>query len=242
MSKVIYLKDEEIEKNLNEIKQNIKYAAEKSGRKYEDITLIAVTKTVNVESINKAIACGIQNIGENKVQELLLKYDDINKKDVKFHLIGHLQTNKVKYIVDKVSMIHSVDSVKLAKEIDLRAGQAGITMPVLIEINIGGEESKSGINPSELEYLLHEISELKHIIVKGLMAIPPQSSNPEKTRLFFRRMYQLFVDIRTKKIDNIYMDFLSMGMSGDYIIAIEEGANIVRIGTSIFGQRKYDLK
>lgn len=217
-------------------------AAEKLGKNLNDITVLASTKTIDANRINQAIKCGIKHIGENRVQELLNKYDNIDRDNADIHFIGHLQSNKVKYIIDKVSLIHSVDSLKLAKEIDLRARKSDKVAQVLVEVNIGEEETKSGISPNKLYNLLQEFSCLNNISIRGLMTIPPFNENPEKSRPFFQRMYQLFVDIDSKKIDNIYMDYLSMGMSADYIIAIEEGANIVRIGTAIFGQRNYDKK
>lgn len=223
--------------NIKEIQHNIKLAAEKSERKAEDILLLAVTKTVAPERIREALNCGIKSIGENKAQELVSKYEVLGK-GLDYHFIGHLQSNKVKYIADKVSLIHSVDSFSLAEEINRQAIKLNKEIDILIEINIGGEISKSGIKPDETEELLSKISALKAVKVKGLMTIPPFSQNLNQTRQYFKRMFQLFIDIRGKKLDNVSMDFLSMGMSMDYTLAIEEGSNIVRIGSSIFGERK----
>jgi len=247
---------EEVLERINEAKNKIKIAAEKSGRSADSVTLLAATKTVDPDTINFAIDNGITCIGENRVQELLEKYDAINKENVDIHFIGTLQTNKVKYIADKVSMIHSVDSVKLAKEIDKQCGKIGKVMNVLVEINIGAEESKGGIMPDEAEDFLREISVLKNIKVCGLMTIPPkcetdilmseQHENCEKTacskisyknRDFFKKIMKLFLDISQKKLDNIYMQYLSMGMSDDYEQAVEEGSTIVRIGRGLFGSR-----
>jgi pyridoxal phosphate enzyme (YggS family) len=226
-----------IGENIKEIQHNIKLAAQKSGRRAEDILLLAVTKTVAPERIAKAIECGIKSIGENKAQELVSKYEALGK-ELDYHFIGHLQSNKVKYIADKVSLIHSVDSFSLAEEINKQAKKLNKILNILIEINIGGEISKSGLKPDEAEEILKKISVLESVKVKGLMTIPPFSQNFEETRQYFKRMFELFIDIRAKKLDNVSMDFLSMGMSMDYTLAIEEGSNIVRIGSSIFGERK----
>lgn len=234
-----------LEKDINYIKENIDFimkeieiAANKSGRSSSDITLLAVTKTVSIDKIKVAMDYGIKNLGENKVQELVCKYDELGN-ECNWHLIGHLQTNKVKYLIDKVKLIHSVDSKKLAIEIDDKAQKNGIIMDILIEVNISGENSKFGIKPDEIDYLLEEISILKNLRLKGLMTIAPFVDNPEENRTYFKNMYKLFIDISKKKNDNIDMKYLSMGMTNDYKIAIEEGANIVRIGTGIFGNRYY---
>lgn len=229
----------DVSENLKEIRERIARAAEKSGRKPEDITLLAATKTVPPEVINHAIREGLTHIGENKVQELCQKYDALELGDCHCEFIGHLQTNKVKQLIGKVDRIQSVDSVKLAKEISRLSQKEGLTTRVLIEINIGGEESKSGVEPSQLLFLVEEIAQLPNISVEGLMTIPPIRENIVETREFFSNMYQYFIDIRAKKLDNVSMDFLSMGMSSDYELAIESGANIVRIGSSIFGKRIY---
>lgn len=201
--------------------------------------LIAVTKTRTVEEINEAIACGVRHIGENRVQELLEKYDKIHKDGVMVHLIGRLQTNKVKYIVDKVDLIHSVDSVRLAEEISKRAVKIGKVQDVLVEVNLGREESKGGILKEALIPFLNEISRLPGIHVCGLMCIPPIAAEKHANREFFLNLKQLSVDIKEKKIDNISMDILSMGMSGDYEDAIEAGSSYIRVGQGIFGPRNY---
>lgn len=229
-----------IKENLEEINEKIKIAAEKSGRKREDILLLGVTKTIDVERIKEMISCGVNSLGENKVQEIMDKYDAIGK-GVDWHLIGHLQTNKVKYIVDKVKLIHSVDSLKLAEEIDKRAKQHNIIAEILIELNIAGEESKHGIKPEEAVELCEKIAKLENVKIRGLMTVAPFVENPQENREYFAQMRKLFIDIRNKNIDNIDMTYLSMGMTNDYEVAIEEGANIVRIGTGIFGKRNYNI-
>ena len=232
----------DIEKNLSEVRRRIELAAKKSGRSAEDITLVAVTKTHPAEMINEAIDCGVRDIGENKVQEILEKYDKV-KKGVRWHLIGHLQTNKVKYIIDKVYMIHSVDSVKLMDEIERQAEKHGVSqIKILIEVNISGEETKFGIAPSEIDDMLRYAKTLKYVKVCGLMTILPKIDNGVSNRLHFHNIYNKFVDISQNKYDNINMEFLSMGMSGDFEMAIEEGSNMVRVGTAIFGERDYSEK
>lgn len=226
-----------IKENLDLINEKIKAAAEKSGRKREDVLLLAVSKTVDVPRIKEAVNLGLVDLGENKPQEINWKYYEI--KNVKWHQIGHLQTNKVKYIIDKVCLIHSVDSLKLAEEISKRAKSKNITMDILVEINIAGEKAKSGVPLDEAEALAVEISKLDNVIVKGLMTVAPFVENPEDNREYFKQMRNLFVDIRNKNYNNIDMKYLSMGMTNDYEIAVEEGANIVRIGTGLFGARDY---
>lgn len=226
-----------IAENLCEVEKRIAAAAQRSGRKREDITLVAVTKTHPAEMMNEAIDLGVTDIGENKPQEVRDKYEFV--KPVKWHLIGHLQTNKVKYIIDKVSLIHSVDSIKLMDEIERQAQKHNIIMDILIQVNISGEESKSGIRPEELNLLLSHAGELNHIKVKGLMTIAPKTDNPEENILHFDNMRQLFVDTSKNICDNVNMQYLSMGMSGDYETAIECGANMVRIGSAVFGARDY---
>lgn len=228
-----------IEKNLAEIKKRIADAAVRSGRSAEDVTLIAVTKTHPVEAINEAIDCGVTDIGENKVQEIMDKYDGV-KKGVRWHLIGHLQTNKVKYIIDKVHMIHSVDSVKLLEEIERQAEKKNVTsINVLIQVNITGEETKYGISVDELDSILDYAKTLKRVKVCGLMTILVKLDSEMSNRLHFRDINNKFIDISKNKYDNIDMKFLSMGMSGDFELAIEEGSNMVRVGTAIFGDRDY---
>lgn len=212
----------------------------------EGVTLLAATKTVSAEKINYAHSLGINTIGENRVNELLEKYDLIDK-DIDLQFIGHLQSNKVKYIIDKVSLIHSLDSETLAKEIDRQAKKHGKIMDVLVEINVGGEESKSGIAPEETEAFLQKLSIYENISVKGLMAIPPVCNTPKETEKYFNKIREIFIDIRQKKADNIVvgenisMDILSMGMSGDYKEAIACGSTMVRIGSAIFGARNYNI-
>jgi hypothetical protein len=201
----------------------------------EKLNIMAVTKTVDPAAINHAVGLGIGLLGENRVQEYLSK-KDFYDKSAEVHFIGHLQTNKVKYIIDSVSMIHSVDSLKLAAEIDKQAARTGKVQDILIEVNIGGEESKSGTPADTVEELACQIAEMKNLKLRGLMAIPP-SESPEK---FLCDMQQLYIDISGKNIDNISMDFLSMGMSGDYVEAIKYGANIIRIGRGLFGPRNYN--
>lgn len=230
----------DFDENFKRVTENIERAAQLSGRTYEDIQLLAATKTVPTELINYALSKGIRLIGENRVQELMSKIDDIKLDRDSIHFIGHLQTNKVSMLLPKVSMIESVDSLHLAKEISKRSLSAGRVMNVLVEVNIGEEESKSGISPDAVNELVYQISELKGIKVKGLMTIPPVSANSDKTRQFFSDIYKLFVDIRDKRIDNIDMQCLSMGMSNDYAEAIAQGATIVRIGSALFGDRIYN--
>ena len=215
-------------------------AAIRSGRAPEDVTLMAVTKTHTAAEINEAIDAGATDIGENRVQELLEKYDGV--KPVRWHLIGHLQTNKVKNIIDKVVMIHSVDSLRLAREIDKRAGNAGIVMDILIEINSAMEETKSGIAAGDLRNLAEEIAaECSNVRIRGLMCVPPIAEVPEDARPYFREARGLFEEMKTWDLpsDRFCPDTLSMGMSGDYEVAIEEGSTIVRVGSSIFGPRNY---
>lgn len=230
--------------NIRAVEANIAAAAKKSGRKPEDILLLAVSKTKPVELIGEAVQAGLCSLGENKVQEIMEKYEPMAPyapagERIHWHLIGHLQTNKVKYIIDKVDMIHSVESLKLAEEIEKRAAQKGVVMDILIEVNMAEEESKFGVKPEDAENLLRQIAPMPHIRVRGLMTVAPFVENPEENREYFRRMRELLVDMNGKKIDNIRMDVLSMGMTGDYEVAIEEGATIVRVGTGIFGERQY---
>lgn len=227
----------DIEYNLSVIRERIAKAAEQSGRSADDITLMAVTKTVEPEYINHAIDCGINLIGENKVQEYLGKKPFL--RNCEAHLIGHLQTNKVRQIVGEVSMIQSVDSIRLANEIAKRSLAAGITTDILAEINVGGEDSKSGIEWDSAEETIAQLAEIKGIRLQGLMAIPPVCENGDEARMFFSKMRRLFVDIRDKKLDNVNMSVLSMGMSSDYCEAVLEGSTLVRVGSSIFGKRIY---
>ena len=222
--------------NLEKVYSNMRAACEKSERTFSDIKLVAVTKTQDSAKISELIKLGIKDIGENRVQEMLEKHPLI-EHDVNWHMIGHLQTNKVKSIVDKVSLIHSVESYKLAKEIDKQAKAHKKIIEILVEINIAGEESKYGIEPGELNAFLKEIAGFENIMIKGLMCMAPNVENPEENRLYFRKMRQMFVDSGDLSANNINMKYLSMGMTNDYEVAIEEGANIIRVGTGIFGPR-----
>lgn len=228
---------EQFDKNYAEIKEKIKIAAEKSGRKFEDITILAATKTVDSEFINYAIGQGVEYIGDNRVQELLSKEKDIVVNH-HHHFIGHLQTNKVKDIVGRVELIQSVDSIRLANAIGKESVKKGITTDVLIEVNIGEELSKSGFLYEEVEEAIEQMESIEGICVKGLMTIPPICEQREKIIKYFNKMYKLFIDISAKKIDN-NIRILSMGMSDDYDIAVECGATMVRIGTALFGKRNY---
>lgn len=224
--------------NFEDIKKRISNAAIKSGRNPEDILLLAATKTIDIDVINHAIGCGLTAVGENRVQEFLSKVEFLDPS-VEKHFIGHLQSNKAKDIVGNVSLIHSVHSVKLAKIIGELSLKKGIVSDILLEVNIGNEESKSGFTKNEVLDKLKEITKIEGVFVRGLMTIPPICDNCEKNRAYFKEMYNLFLDIRDKKMDNSNMEFLSMGMSDDFETAIEEGANIVRIGTALFGKRNY---
>lgn len=228
-----------VEENYKRVLENVKECAVKAGRSEKDVRLMCVTKTVEPVYINKAIELGADLIGENRVQEYLGKRDELNLNGVERHLIGHLQTNKVKQIVGEVDMIESVSSVKLAKEISKVSLQKGIVTNCLVEVNVGKEESKSGIFLEELEETLCEIAQLPAIKIKGLMTIPPICETPDEARRYFAMLRQSFIDIKDKKTDNIDMEILSMGMSGDYEAAVAEGSNIVRVGSAIFGARQY---
>ena len=220
--------------NIQNVRAKIAAAAEKSGRTAEDVLLLAVSKTKPVELIGEAVQAGCLSLP-------MMEYAPEGER-IHWHLIGHLQTNKVKYIIDKVDMIHSVESLKLAEEIEKRAAQKDIVMDILIEVNMAAEESKFGVKPEDTEALLREIAKMQHIRVRGLMTVAPFVENQEENREVFRQMRELLVDMNGKKIDNIKMDTLSMGMTGDYEVAIEEGATIVRVGTGIFGERYYPNK
>lgn len=228
-----------VEDNYKAIKLKIEESAVKAGRNPDDVRLMAVTKTVESVYINKALDLGADLIGENRVQEYLGKKDELHLDGVEKHLIGHLQTNKVKQIVGEVDMIESVDSVKLAKEISRVSANKGITTDILVEVNVGKEESKSGIYLEGLEELLLEIAEMPSIKINGLMTIPPICDTDAEVSKYFEAMHQTFIDIREKKLDNVNMDILSMGMSGDFEAAVANGSNIVRVGSAIFGARKY---
>lgn len=229
-----------VRENYLEVLNKKNQAALRAGRNPEDITLMAVTKLHTVDEINEAIDAGATDIGENKVQELLSKYEDV--KPVRWHLIGHLQTNKVKQIIDKVVMIHSVDSLHLAEEINKRAGNAGLVMDILIEINVGEEETKTGIQAEEFMDLAKKITDTcENVRLRGVMCIPPYGEDPEVSRKYFRETRELFEKLQQLGLpeDRALIDTLSMGMSGDYETAVEEGSTIVRVGSAIFGKRNY---
>lgn len=229
-----------IRENLEQVEKNICEACARSGRRREDVKLIAVSKTKPLEMLEEAYAAGCRDFGENKPQELKDKYLAL-PKDIRWHMIGHLQRNKIKYIIDKACMIHSVDSERLAEAIDAEAMKHGIVMPILVEVNIAREESKFGLYEEEVLPFLEKISRLPHLHVEGLMTIAPFVENAEDNRIFFQKLRKLSVDINKKNIDNVSMCSLSMGMTGDYQVAIEEGATMVRVGTGIFGERNYTL-
>lgn len=233
------LNEQEVAQNVRAIMQQVRDTALQAGRDPSEVQVMAVTKTVDPVLVNAAIGAGITLLGENKAQELCAKYDSYHKDGVQIHFIGHLQTNKVRQIVDKVSMVESVDSIKLAREIDRHCAAIGRVMDVLLEVNIGREENKTGIFPELLPALLEEAGKLEHIRVRGLMTIPPVCETEEEVLQYFSQMRQLFIDIKQKKYDNISMEILSMGMSADYLAAVRCGSNIVRIGTAMFGQRNY---
>lgn len=227
-----------LKENLINVENNITKACEKAGRNRSEVTLIAVSKTKPVEMLQEVYDQGIRYFGENKVQEMCDKME-VMPKDINWNMIGHLQTNKVKYIVGKTSLIHSVDSLKLAEEIQKQAIKNNVVVDILVEVNIANEETKFGISKEETIQMVKDIAKLDHIRIKGLMTIAPFVENPEDNRLYFREIKQLSVDINNQNIDNVSMDVLSMGMSGDYMVAIEEGATMVRVGTGIFGERVY---
>lgn len=227
-----------LQDNLIQVEQNIEEACRRAGRDRSEVTLIAVSKTKPVETLQEAYDLGVRVFGENKVQEMADKYE-VLPKDIRWHLIGHLQRNKVKYIIDKAVLIHSVDSLRLAQTIEKEAEKHNLTAHILIEVNVAREESKFGIFPEDLEALVDEIAKLPHIQVDGLMTIAPFVPDPEENRLVFRELRKLSVDISAKKVDNVNMSVLSMGMTNDYQVAIEEGATMVRVGTGIFGARNY---
>lgn len=224
--------------NIEHVKQEIEKACKNAGRKKEDVTLIAVSKTKPVSMLREAYEAGARDFGENKVQELLDKIPEM-PDDVRWHMIGHLQRNKVKYIVDKVCLIHSVDSLRLAEEISKEATKKEVEVNILIEVNVAEEESKFGAAVQQTLELVKQIAGLPSIHIQGLMTIAPYTENAEENRLYFKKLKQLSVDIKDKNIDNVNMNVLSMGMTGDYQVAVEEGATFVRVGTGIFGERDY---
>ena len=227
-----------LKENLANVEKNIEQACKNAGRSRDEVTLIAVSKTKPVEMLQEIYDENIRDFGENKVQELCSKMEQL-PSDIRWHMIGNLQRNKVKYIVGKVELIHSVDTYRLAEEINIQAKKQNVIVPILVEVNIAHEESKFGISAEDAILLVEEISKLENIRIKGLMTIAPYVENPEDNRLYFRKIKQLSVDITNKNIDNVFMEILSMGMTGDYMVAIEEGATMVRVGTGIFGERNY---
>ena len=226
--------------NLKKVEDNVDAACRKAGRSRDEVTLIAVSKTKPVEMLSTIYNQGIRDFGENKVQEMCDKMEQL-PSDIRWHMIGHLQTNKVKYIVGHTTLIHSVDSLHLAKEIEKQAEKKDVTVDILVEVNIAEEESKFGIHKEETYELVRQIAALPHVHICGLMTIAPYVENPEDNRMYFRGIRQLSVDIAEQNIDNVDMDVLSMGMTGDYMVAIEEGATMVRVGTGIFGERNYNI-
>ena len=225
--------------NYNDVNEKVNAACKKVGRNRDEVTLIAVSKTKPAENIAELYEYGVRDFGENKVQEMVEKYE-LLPKDIRWHLIGHLQTNKVKYIVDKVHLIHSVDSVKLAEQIEKEAAKKGVIVNILVQVNVANEETKFGLDKDETIKNVEAISKFEHIRIKGLMTIAPFVEDSEENRKYFNNLKQLSVDIQKKNIDNVDMDFLSMGLSGDFETAIEEGATLIRVGTSIFGMRNYN--
>lgn len=229
-----------VTENLKTVEEKIQKACDRAGRDRSEVTLIAVSKTKPVDMLMEAYNDGIRVFGENKVQELTGKIEQM-PDDIQWHMIGHLQRNKVKYIAGKVALIHSVDSYRLAEEINIQAKKHGCIIPILIEVNVADEESKFGIKLDETEDLVKECAALDGITIKGLMTIAPFVENPEDNRPVFKALKDKAVDIGSKKIDNVSMGILSMGMTNDYEVAIEEGATMVRVGTGIFGARNYNI-
>lgn len=229
-----------LDKNIQAILERVDKAAVKASRNPKDIQLIAVTKTVDVDVIKKAIEFGITDVGENKVQELTRKYEEIGSV-VKWHLIGHLQRNKVKYIIDKVDLIHSLDSYRLAEEINKKAREIDRVIECLLQVNVSGEETKYGVDTEGAKKLIKEVSMLKNVKIVGLMTMAPYVENQEETRQYFRDLKVLSEEISEMKLENVEMKHLSMGMSNDFDIAVEEGATLIRVGSSIFGERDYSM-
>lgn len=225
-----------IRENLEEVRARVKAACAAGKRKEEDVTLIAVSKTKPVEMLREAYNAGVRDFGENKVQEILEKVPQL-PSDIRWHMIGHLQKNKVRQVIDKVVLIHSVDSVALAEQIEKEAAKKELDMDILLEVNVAGEESKFGFAPEEVEEAVRTIARFPHVHIKGLMTIAPFVENSEENRDVFQKLYQLNIDMKSKNIDNVNMTVLSMGMTGDYEVAIEEGADMIRVGTGIFGVR-----
>lgn len=229
-----------IKENIVNVEAKIKAACERAGRDYSEVTLIAVSKTKPVSDIQEAYEYGTRDYGENKVQELCDKYP-VLPKDIRWHLIGHLQRNKVKYIIDKAFLIHSVDSVRLAEQINSEAAKKSVHINILIQVNISNENTKFGLKEEDTVDMIREISTLPNIHIKGLMTIAPFTDNPEDNRRYFKGLKKMADNISSLNIPNVEMCELSMGMTGDYEVAIEEGATLVRVGTGIFGNRNYNL-
>ena len=228
-----------IAENIARIRANMAEAARESGRDPSEILLVGASKMNDAMACREAVAAGIDALGENRVQEMVQKLAENAYEGAPLHFIGHLQRNKIKYIIDKVCMIHSIESVRLAEAVSEEAAKHGRVIPVLVEVNMAGEETKFGIRPEETEDFIREIRLLPNIQVNGLMTIAPYTENAEDNRIYFRNLKKLYVDIKEKNIDNVVMSHLSMGMTGDYEVAIEEGATMVRVGTGIFGERFY---
>lgn len=229
-----------IKDNVNNILERVELAAKKVNKTLDDITVIAVSKTVDADKALEAVNSGLVNLGENRVQEFNNKFEKINNNNINWHIIGHLQKNKVKYIIGKVKLIHSLESVSLAEEINKRSIQNNIMTEVLVEMNIGQEESKFGLKEEELTNFLNSIKHLSNIKIVGLMTVAPYDEDKENVRWVFRKMKELYNVVSNSSYENVKMKYLSMGMTNDFDIAIEEGANIVRIGTAIFGKRNYN--
>lgn len=230
-----------LKENLANVESKIAAACKKAGRDRSEVTLIAVSKTKPVPDLQEIYDCGMRQFGENKVQEMVDKIPQL-PEDINWHLIGHLQRNKVKYIVDKACLIHSVDSYRLAEEINIQAKKKDVIVPILIEVNVAQEDTKFGVKVEETLQLVEEIAHLDNVRINGLMTIAPYVVDSEENRPIFRKIKELALDIKTQNIDNVSMDILSMGMTNDYEVAIEEGATHVRVGTGIFGERNYNLK
>ena len=228
-----------IKDNIDDILKRVGNACKKAGRNPGDITVVAVSKTVDYQRAKEAVEAGINNLGENRVQELVKKYEDMKDTDAKWHMIGHLQKNKVKYIIDKTVLIHSIESLELAEEINKRANKNNLIADILIELNIGEEESKFGITEERVYDFINSMDKFDNIRVLGLMTVAPFCENPEDVRWVFKKMKNIYDKVSTMKLQNVQMKYLSMGMTNDFEIAIEEGSNIIRVGTAIFGARNY---
>ncbi len=227
-----------LKENLAKVEENVRTACKVCGKEREEVTLIAVSKTKPVSMLQEIYEQGVRDFGENKAQEICEKYDKL-PSDIRWHMIGHLQRNKVKSIIDKVCLIHSLDSYRLAEEINIQAKKHNLVMPVLVQVNIANEDTKFGVRPEDAMLLAQEVSHLNNIKIRGLMTVAPFVDDPQDNRKYFQQLKKLAVDIACKNMDNVSMEILSMGMTGDYMTAIEEGATMVRVGTGIFGERYY---